>query len=81
MANKKPYTEEHIQNIIHNRTVGAVENLIRSEPAWAYNPWGIGDGAHKDRLCRKYLTFDDEGYANGIIWDNIHGKHKKACKI
>lgn len=35
MANKKPYTEEHIQNIIHNRTVGAVENLIRSDPAWA----------------------------------------------
>lgn len=80
MANKKPYTEEQIQYIIHDMAVREVETLVKSEPAWTYNPWTIGDSAHKDRLCKKYLTFDDEGYATGIIWNNIHGKHKKVAK-
>lgn len=80
MAEEEPYSKNDIKEIIKECETMIISDLVRSNPFWTSDSCVHEYSTRTDRLLKKYVTFDKDGYENGVKWNHIHGKKRKIAK-
>lgn len=81
MAEEEKVTEKEIKKMIEDEETEVVERLARACPPWDANSSCTTYDWKTDMMLRKYVAMDKNGCANGIRWENIHGKKRKIAKF